>query len=500
MSQVRRGTLSGAWVVPQPVFAGLLLLAAAAVLLSETVATADQPVRAVIWGGIAFATYAFGLLCLVGSKGATALGLSRWRFGSWSLLWCGLSFGLATLTWNQAQNGASAQIAISSVLAALFLVAVGIAFWVTGYFVGPSELVRACAVRGLLALERRVTKEVRTPAAPWIIYSVGLAARLVSTATTGRLGYVGDVSSAVTTATWYGQILSGFSLFAPLGVAAAALQVFRERSRAAKLTLAVLFPMELAFGAAAGGKQSFVITVLAVVIPFSASRYRLPKTVLAGIVLVFLVIVIPFNQAYRSAARGSASLTPSEAVAAAPGILRDTITENGPLSVLPASLAYLLQRSREIDNPALIIQRTPSQIAYRSPFELVEAPFLGIVPRALWPGKPIMATGYLFNQEYYGRSASIYSSSAITPVGDLYRHGGWTPTIVGMFLLGCSFRLLDDVLDVRENPHSVFLVLLLLPNLVKGEQDWVTLLAGIPSTLLVWLFAVYATFEIRRTA
>ena len=106
-----------------------------------------------------------------------------------------------------------------------------------------------------------------------------------------------------------------------------------------------------------------------------------------------------------------------------------------------------------------------------------------MVPRAVWPGKPILATGYQFSQQYYELSASVYTASAITPIGDLYRHGGWIPVIAGMFLLGCGVRLLDDVLDVRSNPHAIFLVLLLFPTLVTEEQDWATLLAGIPTTL-----------------
>ena len=79
-------------------------------------------------------------------------------------------------------------------------------------------------------------------------------------------------------------------------------------------------------------------------------------------------------------------------------------------------------------------------------------------------------------------------------VGDLYRHGGWIPVIAGMFLLGDLMRLLDETLDARANPHALFLILLLFPSLVTAEQDWITLLAGIPATLVLWLFAVSVTF------
>jgi threonine/homoserine/homoserine lactone efflux protein len=67
-----------------------------------------------------------------------------------------------------------------------------------------------------------------------------------------------------------------------------------------------------------------------------------------------------------------------------------------------------------------------------------------------------------------------------------------------MFLLGCGVRLLDDVMDVRGNPHSIFLFLLLFPTLVKQENDWIGMLASTPGTLLVWFVAIYLTFRKRE--
>ena len=72
--------------------------------------------------------------------------------------------------------------------------------------------------------------------------------------------------------------------------------------------------------------------------------------------------------------------------------------------------------------------------------------------------------------------------------------------IAGMFLLGCGVRLLDHVLDVRVNPHAVFLVLLLFPSLVKSEDDWESIVASLPATLVIWLMATVITFRARRRA
>jgi hypothetical protein len=477
----------------------LTLLAVALVLCGEALAASAVPIHAVVWGSLALAAYSAGLLFLTRAREGD-LGLARWKIGPWIVLWYGISFGLASLTWIQPQISITAQITVSSVLRALWLIAVGMTFLVIGYLVGPGHPARRLAARGIGTVEGRFSDAVRSPFAPWALYALGVAGRIASAVTTGVFGYVGDAASAVSTASGYGQFLSALSLLAPLAVCAAALQVYRERSRGARFTLAVLFLTELAFGAAAGGKEDFVIAVLAVVIPMSAARRRLPKVAIIGCVLLFLGVVIPFNQAYRAAVRSSsATLTPSQAVHQAPAILRQTLTGQSLITLMPSSTLYLLQRIREIDSPAIIMQRTPAQIPFSSPAQLVEAPVADVVPRAIWSGKPILATGYQFSQQYYGLPNTLYTSSAITPVGDLYRHGGWIPVIVGMFAFGCGVRLLDDALDVRANPHAIFLILLLLPSLVLGEQDWVTLMASIPATVLVWLSAVAFTFRPRRS-
>jgi hypothetical protein len=286
-------------------------------------------------------------------------------------------------------------------------------------------------------------------------------------------------------------------------VAAAALQVYRERLPGAGMTLTILFLAEIAVGAASGNKQSFIIAIVAVAIPFTARR-RVRKgmlgfTGLALTGLVFLLIVVPFNQSYRSAARNvSGTLSASQALETTPSILGHVIGNGNAIGELSSSANFLLARIREIDSPAIIMQRTPAEIGFVSPVQLVTTPIATLVPRAVWPSKPILDPGYDFSQTYYELPSTLLTASAITPVGDLYRHGGWIPVIVGMFLLGCGVRFFDDVMDVSGNPHSVFLFLLLFSSLVEQENDWAGTLSGIPGTMLVWLFAVYLTFRKRN--
>jgi threonine/homoserine/homoserine lactone efflux protein len=107
---------------------------------------------------------------------------------------------------------------------------------------------------------------------------------------------------------------------------------------------------------------------------------------------------------------------------------------------------------------------------------------------------------YQVSQEYYDQPAAVYTAAGITPVGDLYRYGGWITVVLGMFILGCGVRLLDRAMNIRENPHTVFLVLILFPTLVVAESGWVAIFSGILSTIFIWVLSVAIAFRPRTSA
>jgi hypothetical protein len=461
---------------------------------------AQQPGAAIVWGSVALGAYCTGLLLVSAvAAGHDRLGLASWKMGPWSLAWVAVTFGLVTITWISPQSGTAAEISLVSVLRALWLMAVAMTVFAAGYCAGPRKLAERQASRVVTALAQRFGDDIRSPFVPWMLFFLGSAALLVSTLTTGRLGYVGDAASVTTTASSYSQLLGIASLCGPLSVAVAAIRFYRTPTRATRISLAVLFVVEIAIGAASGGKQSYIVAALAVLIPRAAVRRRFPPAVVLAAILLFLLVIIPFNQAYRSNARGgTVTLGVGQAVAAAPSILNQVVSADRSPLVIGDSVNYLAHRVQEIDSPAIILQRTPGQIPYSSPAQLAEAPIADLIPRALWPGKPILATGYEFNQEYFEQPTYVYTSSAITPEGDLYRHGGWIPLIAGMFMLGCGIRVLDDVLDIRASAHAALLVILLFPDVVKSEDDWITLLAGLPGLFILWIAVVVFSFARRQ--
>ena len=479
---------------------GLFLMAAAAVavvLAMRATLVNDQ----IIWGAIALTLWCTGLLLLMRMAADYAgLGLRAWRIGPWSLVWGALAFGLATISWLGPQTGPPAEIVPASMVRALWMMAVAMAMLTVGYCLGPYRLAAHRVRRAAnMMVTRRLTEEIRGPVVPWALLVVGLAAQLGFAALTGRFGVVGDAARAVSTASGYGQYLAVAGNCVPLAVAAATVRACRARRLEAWLTLAVLFGAAMVAGAIAGGKASFVVAVLAVIVPRAAMGLRTPAGVAAAAVAFFLLAVIPFNLAYRaSALDGKARMSASQAVAGAPAIAGQVLATDVSLSFLPKSASYLAQRVRTLDSPAIIMQRTPSAIPYSSPLQLVTAPVIDLIPRMLWPGKPILAVGYQVSQEYFELPAQIYTSSNVTPEGDLYRHGGWIPLIAGMFLLGAGIRVLDELTDLRRGVHGAFLIILVFPGIVQAGSDCSTLLAGIPGMILLWLAVVNTCFT-RRT-
>lgn len=484
-------------VVQKSVLSALCCFAVATALLWITLLRIDRPTEAVVWGGLALAVWAFGLFCLIGAGQGALLGLGRWRLGPWIMLWYCVAYGLATVTWSHPQTGVVAQIAVVNVLRALWLVAVGITFWTIGYFAGAAPPMRGVARRAVAATDRRFTADLRSPMTPWVLYVLGTAARVVHLITTGAYDSFGTATiapSASPSATQ--QIVNLISFFGTFGVAAAAMRGFSVRKPGAWLTLAILFSLDLGFDTLTGAKGNFELTFLAVLIPFGAAKGKFPIGMVAAFVVVALAVIVPFTVAYRNLPAASGQTSVSRAISAAPGQVQDAAASDQASQM--NVFTYTLQRMREIDNPAIILQRTPSTIPFTSPLGLIEDPFIGSIPRLIWPGKPAIIAGLNMSQQYYGLPPTLYTNSAPTPAGDLYRYGGWAPVIAGMFVLGLAVRVLDDIVDVRVNSHSIFPILVCFQLLVPSEQGWSTLMSGIPSELLIIFLAWSLTFKRRR--
>jgi hypothetical protein len=480
-------------VSPRQLLACLLAASAVALWLPggfQVLAVREQ----LVLGALSVTLLSIAALAVVTATPAGTGGLSRWRLGPCYLVWSALAFGIAPLTWLLPQTGSATRITLDSVVLALFLFGLSLVPWTAGYCAGPPHAVRDLAGKGVGLLLRGTTPVIGSSRIPWILYGVGSLARVASVAATDRFGYVGDPSVVVVRAGPFDFLLQMIATCTLFAIAAAAYRAFSDGIRGGRLTLWTLVGVEVAVGALAGGKQYFLLSVLAVLIPYAALRGRLAMRVVLAGGLVFLLVAVPFNASYRQAVRyDQGPLSPAAAVGAAPAVLSEVLAADSPREVLVSSAVQMLHRVRTVDGAAITVQLTPSTIPYHSPVELASAPVVGLVPRMLWPDKPLLTGGYEFSQAYYGTPSNLYTSSEITPLGDLYRHGGVLTVVVGMLLLGMGVRLFDTLFRPEQDPRAICFLLVFLPML---RVDIYNLLVTIPSAVL--LAAVGARLICRR--
>ena len=244
-------------------------------------------------------------------------------------------------------------------------------------------------------------------------------------------------------------------------------------------------------GTALGMKENFVVAGLSVLVPYSVAKKRLPLRAIALMVLTLLFLVIPFNVAFRDAVRNSGTtLSVADAISAVPATFEKVVGTSLQADTASTSYDTLVVRVRMIDNLALIVQKSPTQIPYDSSLDYAKAAFVGLIPRAVWPNKPVMATGYQFGMKYYDRQSSVYTSFAVTNVGDLYMHGGLPTVLVGAVLLGLAYRLFDQTFRPDEDVRALFFVLAFLPALMKSELDIGGIMVAVPASAFTAMIGV----------
>lgn len=460
--------------------AGASFLTAAGLLLLLLVPPTDDRREVVM---LSLTATAFGLvgLLVIGHRTGVQVALRTGKLGAWASLSFAIVFGLASGTWFASPVGSAALIERANVVRALVLVSIGQACWLIGYLVGPGRLLSGMFARFMAMLVPQDGSPGRPTA--WgvgTLFALGLlgqAIRIVS----GGFGYLQNAALAVSQASSFGFALSVLAHLGDFSLVGVAILHFRAPSARSRTALLAIAGTQLLFGLLSGNKESFVLVLVGLVLGYAAVRRRLPTRLLLVGGLVFLVFVIPFVSAYRAVVRGqSVTLGAQEAFAAAPDIAAASASE----SSLLASGQYLSLRLREIDNVAIIVQKTPNSVPYRPLSEFALAPVIGVIPRAIWPSKPIIATGYQFSQQYYNLPSTMYTSTAVTPQGDLLRHGGLPVLFLGMLFLGMGYRLIDRHFRPDIDYRHLFFVVALFPSLVKYEVDIVALLASLPATLL----------------
>ncbi len=325
---------------------------------------------------------------------------------------------------------------------------VGMASLIYGYYLGGR----------LRAPVRRAPMAVRGEL--WIaaVFLIGFCAQLLDV----QASRAGDLSSTRS------GLLSFLQQFIPFALFAYFLLVYLFFSRLANLKhkallVGVVVPAELAILALSLGNKSFFMIFLGIpIVAFRYARGRMPWSAVLVSLLIIVFAVFPFYNMYRNTNNTSSMGTRV-------GQTLDRLGGLTPQGYGEQSLYEVGRRVALVNSVAVIVRETGSSVEYAHGRTIGLALVSILIPRAVWPDKPVINLGREFAREF--RIQPRHDDRtwvAVTAVGELYWNFGLAGVLAGMLALGLALRFIYGLLgeQMAANPVrmaayvSLFLTLL----------------------------------------
>lgn len=425
---------------------------------------------------------------LTSARQTLSSAIANLQLGPWYGLSFSLLYGISSLVHiGEVQaypiQFTTQQLSLAAVVSGMGVLALGLAYTCT-----PMHLSRVFS--SIDSIVSGDSKFRTGTSSIWVLWSIATVSYIVQL----RLGNFGYLSNPVAALQVNSSLPLIISALTQLGILATFLAAHRyavRRSGRRLLLLSLIAGSGAMVGAFSGTKQAILVHLVAIVIGLSQAkgRIRLIPVLVAG--LIAALIVTPFITGYRAAVIESGGrLTPSQALNSIDFtnlVQRSVGGQSGAVSI-----SQLAERESRIGDVAIITSQTPATIPYEPRSDLVEGPILGVIPRSVWANKPVLDAGYQVYIHYYHAPTWVHNSAAVTPYGDLWRHGGWVPLFLGMGVLGWFLRCVDARTELRlqrgrgrqPDPRGLFLPLLLFVPFIKQEMDYVALTASLISIIL----------------
>jgi hypothetical protein len=387
-----------------------------------------------------------------------------------------LTFGVATLPWLGNPSQSAVQLSRADVSLATWALGLGIAAFWLGYLTSRNR-------SGRVHESPIPSLGFRLPVALTLI-GAGILARLYLIGT-GAYGYTLQLSPEGQNISHWLILLGDASEFSVYALFAVSKSTGDRKRR----NLAILAAGALALlGLAAGGKWIAIRPLVGLGFISVAFRRKLPWRTTLVVLLVFLFLVLPGTQMLRS----RSGILPETS-------LRGVAQLNAVGSSLDVDLRtrlrivqqWLLSKPRVIDTVALIIRDTPERNPYLFGRLYLLAPVYNLVPRAIWPSKPVLMLEYEFDRQYKHLPPSAITNTALTQPGDLYMNFGLPGLLGGMMTLGLVLGWLTQRWYDTRNPRRMILYVAATLTIVFIETSVTGLLLSAPRTVVVaWLVGI----------
>lgn len=215
----------------------------------------------------------------------------------------------------------------------------------------------------------------------------------------------------------------------------------------------------------------------------------LALVLLLGLGIALVPISLQLRQSWTSG--DGSGISPFAAAAAAGTAAQETWGQGADVG-WTMFLDKMLGRQGQVPHTFGIVMRdTPAVIDYQGAPRLLAVP-LFLIPRLLWPDKPVLDIGRWFSRTYLGFPQDTITSSAISIFFEPYLYAGCAGTLGALAVMGFILGVLYRATMLRglqqRNLFLVALYLALLPWITDVEWDYTSYFCGVVQLLVVMPF------------
>lgn len=298
---------------------------------------------------------------------------------------------------------------------------------------------------------------------------VGWAARADLFAT-GRYFHstLTGIAPGATESSWFTTALSQLPLLAIAFLGAYRYMNPTQDSRPLRYGYWLLVSIEVAWSLPTGTRADLLtVALLVLIVRYYGTSRRVPWRPLVLVISISVFVVFPFVLQYR-ANKTAYQLTPGRALGSA---VQSTFSTS-PAEFLEHGAESTFKRFSDIASLGLIVGNKAEPLS-GGPFATLQLVGEDLVPRAIFPNK---GNAGLVSEEFARRYRLVHGNTGITSIaisqpGELLINFGILGLIIGMFLIGAAYRVLDGYLiGRRDDVVSLAIYAVVAWPLINGQE------------------------------
>lgn len=247
-----------------------------------------------------------------------------------------------------------------------------------------------------------------------------------------------------------------------------------------------------------GSKTFLSLLLVSIILAYFWGRGKLPKVLAMVAATAIVIFVFPFVHNFREFVNNEYGQIPSISSLDITGAFTFDGHSSDPSAQQEGGLLAVSARYNGIDELYGITQTVPDFLPYKYGSDY-SAMIVNLVPRAVWPDKPIFSRG-----AEYGASLGTITSVTPYPFGEAY----WDMGVFGVFVMmivwgGCLAGLLRGYENLYRRPGLSFFIgtyfLSQIYWIAGSESSMPAILAGLTQQILLLSVLYYLLRTFRRS-